>query len=770
LVEPLPDLVGQGTPAVLAYLRSLRDAEAQHEAKLLLVGDPEAGKSSVVARLRGEGFDPHRSSTHGIELDGLRLPHPDPDRRAPITLHTWDFGGQPQYQATHQLFVTPQALYLLISNPRHGTSEQVHRWLRRIQLLVGGESRVVLVTTRADRHRADLDLATLQHAYPMVLGGVVEVDNRSGDGIDHLSQVIAEQASQLPQMGEEVSRRWIAARDQLLARPEPQLDYATCVAVCAEHGLDGAEADALLGLLHIRGQVLWYADDPGLRELVVLQPEWLTKAVSFVLEDRATTEAGGVLDHARLPEIWQHRADAPAYPAEYHPFLLQLMERFDVSYRLDPPDASLIGYLVARARPPLPWSLTDPPARGMRSLSVRCRLADEATGLMAWLTVRNHRFTTGRHWRHGVFLALPGEFASEGLLELVNDRELAVAVHAPAPEHFFHVLLDSVRELIRQRWPGLHYELEVPCAHRSRGHPPCQGRFSLTALQRLRTEGKTELHCTTCGAPHDVSRLLTGYPGRVTTGPASNAELYARLDDFEERLEERLDRIQHTEQQSLRTEQQIREAMNEIAGFTRATLKLWTSQYEARNGSPRLYTLTPVDPDGIHKAVFWQQPFLLTLWCEHDRRPHPWPAACYKFTRDKHWWVTVDPHAQMVVRTLRYILMATPVLTLALPAVNVQEGQADLNAMGDLLDQLPGELPDELADPDHANESAVASGVGLRALWALLSDLDPNRAFGGMRVARTAANDLLWVCPEHYPNYVAPRPALPAGESARPSK
>src|SRR4029453_13918243 len=69
----------------------------------------------------------------------------------------------------------------------------------------------------------------------------------------------------------------------------------------------------------------------------------------------------------------------------------------------------------------------------------------------------------------------------------------------------------------------------------TRGHPPCQGRFSPTALQRLRTEGKTELHCTTCGAPHDVSRLLTGYPGRVTTGPASNAELSPRPDNFEQR-------------------------------------------------------------------------------------------------------------------------------------------------------------------------------------------------------------------------------------------
>jgi internalin A len=570
--------------------------------------------------------------------------------------------------------------------------------------------------------------------------------------------VIAEQAARLPLMGEEISRRWIAARDQLLTQPEPQLDRAACVAVCAERGLDAAEADALLGLLHVRGQLLWYADDPGLRELVVLQPEWLTKAISYVLEDRATASAGGVLDHARLREIWQDRAERPAYPAVFHSYLIRLMEHFDVSYRDHPDDDhSLVGQLVPHARPALPWTLDDLPSRGTRSLSVRCRLADEATGLMAWLTVRNHRFTTGRHWQRGVFLALPGELASQGLLELVDRRELAVAVHASAPEHFFHVLLDSVRELIRQRWPGLTYELLVPCAHRPQGHP-CPGRFPLGTLQQLRAEGETKLRCATCGVVQDITRLLTGYPELVTAGPASEAELHARLDNFQQQL----DRIEHTEQRIL-------EATAPIAGLTRVVLKLWTSQYEAADGCPRLYTLTPIEPHGLHKAAFWQQPFQLTLWCEHDQQPHRWPAARYTFTRDKDWWATLGPHALLVLRILRDVLrVATPALTLPLPVDDLKETKADLDAMGKLLDQLPARLSAQFPAPDLTDEPAMASRAALRALRVLLADLDRNRTFGDLNVVTTATHDVLWVCPVHYPIYVPPRPVLPTGETARP--
>jgi len=117
----------------------------------------------------------------------------------------------------------------------------------------------------------------------------------------------------------------------------------------------------------------------------------------------------------------------------------------------------------------------------------------------------------------------------------------------------------------------------------------------------------------------------------------------------------------------------------------------------------------------------------------------------------------------MVMRILRHVLRAaSPALTLPLPVDDLKETKADLDAMA--------KLPAQLADLDHADQPAVASGAGLRALRTLLADLDRNRTFGDLRVVRTATNDLLWVCPVHYPIYVPPRPVLPAGEPAHPPR
>ena len=49
----------------------------------------------------------------------------------------------------------------------------------------------------------------------------------------------------------------------------------------------------LAELMHDPRQIIYYGDDEGLRDFVVLNPEWLTKAISYVLEDEPTRKAAG---------------------------------------------------------------------------------------------------------------------------------------------------------------------------------------------------------------------------------------------------------------------------------------------------------------------------------------------------------------------------------------------------------------------------------------------------------------------------------------------
>ena len=85
--------------------------------------------------------------------------------------------------------------------------------------------------------------------------------------------------------------------------------------------------------------------------VVVLNPEWLAKAVGFVIEDQATVTAQGILDHRLLSNILEKRREyvtAPVMQASLWGYLLWLMWKFDIE--TSPNDTSLVPELIARNR------------------------------------------------------------------------------------------------------------------------------------------------------------------------------------------------------------------------------------------------------------------------------------------------------------------------------------------------------------------------------------------------------------------------------------
>ena len=512
LKDPLPELAARGPAELATYLRSLHDAKPQYEAKMVLVGEGNVGKTSLVAALKGETFVERRPTTHGIEISPLTFRHPS--LSTSMTVRAWDFGGQEVYRVSHQFFLTRRALYLVVWNARQGQEhDEVEGWLRRIRLRVGPDARTLVVATHCAERLPELDYPHLKQMFPgMLPRALFEVDSRTGQGISGLTNAISNHAARLPQMGQLISRRWAAAREDILAcaAAEPQVPYEQFAGICQQHGLTEPETGTLAKLMHDLGLVIYYADDEGLKDIVVLNPEWLTKAISYVLNDETTRQAAGVLDHARLGQIWHDPTGG--YDRRYHPYFLRLMEKFDISYRLEDDEThSLVAQLVPHQRPALPWQPGTPPPAGIRALALVCRLAEPAPGLIPWLTVRHHRASTGMHWRRGIFLRHPiAAYASEALLELRSSSELAVEVRAPSPDLYFNVLRDSIEDLITRRWAGLDYHLFIPCP--GNDGTPCPGQFPLDGLLRIRQNGLTAtVPCMGCGQVYEISVLLTGF-------------------------------------------------------------------------------------------------------------------------------------------------------------------------------------------------------------------------------------------------------------------
>ena len=529
-----------GLDELKAYLRSLAaGAEPLYEAKLVLVGEGNVGKTTLLKALKGrkdEAPQKNEPTTHGVEIDihGLLLPHPEKDG-VEIQLNAWDFGGQDVYRVTHQFFFSRRSLYLLVWEPRRGVQAgQVEDWLNMIRLRVGNDARVLIVSThcKTGERIARIDQPVLQQQYGNMIVGFYEVDSLVPDehtgemvGIAELKKVIAEQAAQLEQMGMPFSSQWKAARDELIAYPEPRISYAAFSEICAKHELSPIATKTLAQIMHDLGYIVHYSDDEKLRDDVVLKPQWLTKAIGFVLEDRATQDCEGILPDGRLHQVWHDHQfkGEPRYDPSLYPFFLRLMEKYDVSYRLPDGKASLVAQHVPQVRPEnLPWLPEQEHPENLRRIAMICAMEEDPPGLVPWMIVRTHDYSTEQtnatgsihrlHWQKGMFLSHAPH--GEAMLEK-RGREFHIYTQADWPEYFMNVIQETLQKLINDNWPGMEgrYKFAVPCPEIIDGQP-CKGRFNIQALRLWLADGDATTRCQECSRKQSITELLMGFEER----------------------------------------------------------------------------------------------------------------------------------------------------------------------------------------------------------------------------------------------------------------
>lgn len=181
---------------------------------------------------------------------------------------------------------------------------------------------------------------------------------------------------------------------------------------------------------------------------------------------------------------------------------------------------------------------------------------------------------------------------------------------------------------------------------------------------------------------------------------------------------------------------------------------------------PRLFTLAPVEARGLGRLRAWRHQQRLTLWCEHAGSWHPCPDATYDLTSAHEWLVQVAPYASLVLRALHLLV---PVAAAASGVIWSEEqlkaAKHEIELTRTLVDRLP-QAAAPRAVPDVEKDWAegglgAAEGAGLRALRQTLLERDAARWFGGLRRVLAPTGDLLWVCPEHYPEYDPGLPTLP---------
>ncbi|MEH2209469.1 leucine-rich repeat domain-containing protein [Nostoc sp.] len=788
-----PDLAAaykQGIEAVLQYLRAqAQEKITLNEAKLILVGEGEVGKSCLLGALRGDEWLDGRPTTHGIEIKPVIVT--DPDSGTEISLNGWDFGGQRVYRPTHQLFFSAPAVYLVIWKPREGPQQGfVKEWITLIKNREP-DAKVLVVATHGGPGQRQPDIDRQEILDQFGKDTVIDffyVDSKPNQdtthctGIAELKNAIARVAASLPEMGRSVPAKWQRVRETLQTSDKAYLPYDNVIAVCAKEGIDEEQAELFLRISHILGHFIHYYNDSTLRDIVILKPDWLAKAISFVLDDETTRKRNGLVEFQHLGQLWSHPpfAGEEGYPSKLHPIFLRLMERFDLSYKVvfdpsEPSNTSLIAQLVPDTRPePLP-SWGEQPEAGDRQQAQICRIVDSrgqfavAEGLFYQLIVRLHKYSLGRanyensiHWQRG--LMLDNDYNGRALLEYVG-TDVKITVRAAYPERFLSYLTEEIKWLVENFWEGLRCNVMVPCIETCGMNAPGNGLFEVQKLIESKKKNRHEFPCpiSGCGEWQNIDQLLNNAP---TAQPPSQE---IGIEQFRYIVKDELnvirkdlvmyDRLDQARFQILSQEQ--RTILSQVDQQFAELMQMLTD--EAKDG-PRLFSFKPIEPGFFDRPKWISAKFQLTLWCEHARQPLPAlnpndkKKGVYELDLPREWFTKAVPYLRILTGTLSLVL---PV---AGSATKFILDDTTYKAIEEQLDLGQKSIESTLKGSDMAlagksksdasfleGDAIRAQGSILRELHALLKEKDPS--FGGLVRVQNKRREFLWVHPQFVDEY-----------------
>ena len=329
IAEPPLEVAKEGIEAIRQYFKQIETegVDYLYEAKLLIVGEGGAGKTSLANKIINPNYKLcEEDSTKGIEVLHWSFDRTDGNQ---FNVNIWDFGGQEIYHSTHQYFLTKRSLYLLVADTRKEDTD-FYYWLNVIELLSDNSPILIIKNEKQDRQR-EINVNQLRGEFGS-FKDVFATNLATNRDLEKILTEAQHQLNQLPHIGQTLPKTWVKVRHALESDSRNHISLHEYLQICKDNGFkERKDALQLSEYLHDLGICLHFQDNEmsSLYQTVILKPKWGNDAAYAVLNNLEVIRNFGRFSNKTLAQIWS----ADEYSG-MHGGLLELMKKFQLCYEI----------------------------------------------------------------------------------------------------------------------------------------------------------------------------------------------------------------------------------------------------------------------------------------------------------------------------------------------------------------------------------------------------------------------------------------------------
>jgi len=495
LESPPIEIVQQGKEAIKNWFEQQEKygKEIVYEAKILIVGEPKAGKTTLLNKLQNPDTkipDIDQSSTLGITVkQNYKFQHPTlPDVQ--ITANIWDFGGQEIQYMLHQYFLSRDALYVVVCDGRSETSK-LEYWFQMIEMFGTSSSRIVVLVNRFRDATGFNPFARVQFRRDFPTLNMVddELDLSETDAEwQNFCALLAENIAKLPIIGQSNIRVWNKIRHKIEQIEKPYIKTNEFYQLSQNEGLMlDNEIELMLDYFNKIGVVIYYAEDPFLANTVFLNPNWITEAIYMILSHKNLDYRSGRFRRQWLFDFWQSHGYKNYECAD----LLNLMQKdkFDICYPLPTDNEQyMVPSILRNDMPENAFEYKD---------MLQLRYVYDGFmpfGIISRLIVRLYKYIHNQLvWQRGAILIYENNTKAE-IVHPFGKKEIQIRINGKHRKEF-RAIIKSELDMIVEQYPNKP-EIEIPCICESCRTSNETTFFPFVQLIEMRETQVEKIQCT----------------------------------------------------------------------------------------------------------------------------------------------------------------------------------------------------------------------------------------------------------------------------------